>query len=127
VRAAERMPVHARLLTPHPSVSVNSRNAIRRPLFHCGERLFTVFSCCGPTLQSLLAARSDGVIIPEAVIEVVEPPKTKIPPVVVEASKIRGLKTKNTRNVQAWFSTEDSVYRFRLFCEEKFSTFFIFS
>jgi len=35
VRAAERMTFCARLLTPHPSVSVKARNAIRHALFHC--------------------------------------------------------------------------------------------
>jgi hypothetical protein len=38
VRAAERMPLRARLLTPHPSVRSKPRNAIRRALSHCDYR-----------------------------------------------------------------------------------------
>jgi len=38
VRPAERMPLRAWLLTPHPSVAVKPRNAIRHASFHCANR-----------------------------------------------------------------------------------------
>jgi hypothetical protein len=38
VRAAERMPLRTRPQTPHPSVAVKPRNAIRHALFHCANR-----------------------------------------------------------------------------------------